>query len=85
MVLTHQNDISTGRIVCDNGMPAFLACPTDGDAHPTIILMHERYGLVKHTEGPGDPLRARWLRGIGAQFLLPASRAKQAKRGRRAL
>ena len=42
-------DISTQDIVCDNGMPAFLAYPTGGGPFPTVILMHERYGLVKHT------------------------------------
>jgi len=42
-------DITTEDIVCDNGMPAFLAYPTGGGSFPTVILMHERYGLVKHT------------------------------------
>ena len=42
-------DITTQDIVCDNGMPAFLAYPTGGGSFPTVILMHERYGLVKHT------------------------------------
>ncbi|HEY2532376.1 MAG TPA: dienelactone hydrolase family protein [Xanthobacteraceae bacterium] len=50
MAVAHQIDISTESITCDNGMPAFLAYPTNGGAHPTIILMHERYGLVKHTK-----------------------------------
>ncbi len=43
-------DITTEDIVCDNGMPAFLAYPTGGGKFPTVILMHERYGLVKHTK-----------------------------------
>ena len=42
-------DITTQDIVCDNGMPAFLAYPAGGGPFPTVILMHERYGLVKHT------------------------------------
>jgi carboxymethylenebutenolidase len=42
-------DITTQDIVCDNGMPAFLAHPAGGGPFPTVILMHERYGLVKHT------------------------------------
>jgi carboxymethylenebutenolidase len=50
MAVAHQIDISTDTITCDNGMPAFLAYPAGGGAHPTIILMHERYGLVKHTK-----------------------------------
>jgi carboxymethylenebutenolidase len=42
-------DITTETITCANGMPAFLAYPTGGGRFPTVILMHERYGLVKHT------------------------------------
>jgi carboxymethylenebutenolidase len=50
MALAHQIDnIATETVTCANGMPAFLAYPADGAAHPAIILMHERYGLVKHT------------------------------------
>ena len=30
-------------------MPAFLAYPSTGGRFPSVILMHERYGLVKHT------------------------------------
>jgi carboxymethylenebutenolidase len=43
-------DITTAEITCNNGMPAFLAYPTGGEIFPTVILMHERYGLVKHTK-----------------------------------
>src|SRR5882757_982031 len=43
-------DITTEDIVCPNGMPAFLAYPTGGGKFPTVVLMHERYGLVKHTK-----------------------------------
>jgi carboxymethylenebutenolidase len=43
-------DISTENITCANGMPAFLACPSGGGPFPTVILMHERYGLVQHTK-----------------------------------
>jgi len=42
-------DVVTEDITCDNGMPAFLAYPAGGERYPTVILMHERYGLVKHT------------------------------------
>jgi carboxymethylenebutenolidase len=42
-------DITTAEIACDNGMPAFLAYPAIGEKFPTVVLMHERYGLVKHT------------------------------------
>jgi carboxymethylenebutenolidase len=46
-------DITTQDIVCDNGMPAMLAHPTGGGSFPTVVLMHERYGLVKHTRDQG--------------------------------
>src|SRR5258705_5880678 len=41
--------ITTEEITCVNGMPAFFAYPSGGGPFPTIVLMHERYGLVKHT------------------------------------
>jgi carboxymethylenebutenolidase len=44
-----QADVATENITCENGMPAFLAYPSGGGKCPAIILMHERYGLVKHT------------------------------------
>src|ERR1044071_7659059 len=40
--------VTTEEITCQNGMPAFLAYPTGGGRFPTVVLMHERYGLVKH-------------------------------------
>src|SRR6516165_8871685 len=42
-------DIGTEEITCRDGMPAFLAYPSAGGLFPSVILMHERYGLVKHT------------------------------------
>ena len=43
------SNITTQDIICDNGMPAVLAYPAGGGSFPTVILMHERYGLVQHT------------------------------------
>src|SRR5438552_18746696 len=43
-------DITTVEITCHNEMPAFLGHPAGGEKFPTVILMHERYGLVKHTK-----------------------------------
>src|SRR5262245_40266471 len=34
---------------CAGGLPAFLAMPNREGKLPAIVLMHERYGLVKHT------------------------------------
>jgi len=43
-------DIISKTIHCAGGLPAFLATPAGGGAKiPAIVLMHERYGLVKHT------------------------------------
>ena len=44
-------NIATKMIDCAGGLPAFLATPTAGGEQkiPAIVLMHERYGLVKHT------------------------------------
>lgn len=45
------SDIQTSDVTCPNGLPAFYARPknTTG-AIPTVILMHERYGLVQHAK-----------------------------------
>jgi carboxymethylenebutenolidase len=43
-------DIVTSNIACAGGLPAFLATPAAGSGKvPAIVLMHERYGLVRHT------------------------------------
>lgn len=44
-------DVATRTVQCSGGLPAFLAAPPDDgkEKMPAIVLMHERYGLVKHT------------------------------------
>jgi carboxymethylenebutenolidase len=42
-------DIETRTIVCAKGLPAFLALPPGAGKVPAVVLMHERYGLVRHT------------------------------------
>jgi carboxymethylenebutenolidase len=37
-------------VICPGGMPAYLARPEGSGTYPVVILMHERYGLVKHTQ-----------------------------------
>jgi carboxymethylenebutenolidase len=49
-IVASELDVSTDNITCENGMPAFLAYPSGGGRYPTFVLMHERYGLVKHTQ-----------------------------------
>jgi carboxymethylenebutenolidase len=41
--------VETEEIVCGGEMPAFLARPSAAGRYPGVILMHERYGLVRHT------------------------------------
>src|SRR5580704_15153000 len=44
-------EIVAKAIHCAGGIPAFLAMPAGGGSEkiPAIVLMHERYGLVRHT------------------------------------
>jgi carboxymethylenebutenolidase len=46
---TRTTDIATRDILCAGGLPAFVAHPAGGGRHPVVVLMHERYGLVRHT------------------------------------
>jgi len=38
------------EIESPSGMPVYLARPRDSGRYPVVILMHERYGLVKHAK-----------------------------------
>lgn len=42
-------DVRTSTFVCPGGMPAFLAVPEQTTKAPAVVVVHERYGLVKHT------------------------------------
>ncbi len=42
-------EIVTKQFHCAGGLPAFLAMPAGDGKAGGVILMHERYGLVKHT------------------------------------
>lgn len=35
---------------CPDGLPVFVAQPRQPGKYPVVILMHERYGLVQHTQ-----------------------------------
>ena len=45
-----QASVRSEDIVCPGGMPAFLARPDRPGTFPVVVLMHERYGLVKHSK-----------------------------------
>ena len=43
-------DITTKSMICAGGLPAFLAVPAGlASPAPAVVVMHERYGLVRHT------------------------------------
>jgi carboxymethylenebutenolidase len=42
-------ETATKELCCAGGLPAFLALPSGDGKVGAVILMHERYGLVKHT------------------------------------
>ncbi len=42
--------VQTSTVQCSNGMDAFFALPSAPGPHPTMVLLHERYGLVQHTK-----------------------------------
>lgn len=44
-----QAAVRSEDIICPGGMPAFLARPDRSGTFPVVVLMHERYGLVKHS------------------------------------
>jgi carboxymethylenebutenolidase len=43
------SEIRTRTIICSAGMPAFAAVPDTDAKAPVVIVMHERYGFVRHT------------------------------------
>src|SRR4029453_15411573 len=42
-------DIATRTVRCAGGLPAFLAVPATDAKVPAVVLIHERYALVRHT------------------------------------
>ncbi|HEX9461109.1 MAG TPA: dienelactone hydrolase family protein [Alphaproteobacteria bacterium] len=41
-------------ITCAGGLPAYLTVPDSDGPHPCLVLMHERYGLVRHIQELAD-------------------------------
>src|SRR5713226_8873045 len=54
-----QRHVVTEDIQLANGMNVFVAHPDSPGKYPTIVLLHERYGLVQHnrTSRLVSPLR----------------------------
>jgi carboxymethylenebutenolidase len=45
------SNITTKSLALKGGLPAFLAVPANPPGRvPAVVLMHERYGFVKHTQ-----------------------------------
>ena len=45
------SNITTKSLTLKGGLPAFLAVPANPPGRvPAVVLMHERYGFVKHTQ-----------------------------------
>ena len=42
--------VQGSMVQCANGMDAFLALPEGLGPHPSVVLLHERYGLLQHTK-----------------------------------
>jgi carboxymethylenebutenolidase len=49
MATETERRITTRTVRYGNAVEAFLAVPDGAGQHPTVILLHERYGLVQHT------------------------------------
>lgn len=49
-------DTVSDRVVGERGVPAFVAKPQTAGTYPCVVLLHERYGLVKHTEDLAEKL-----------------------------
>lgn len=48
--------VTTQRLKGAKGTPAYLCAPEAGGPYPCIVILHERYGLVKHTEDLAEKL-----------------------------
>jgi carboxymethylenebutenolidase len=47
--MTIADDLEAKDIICEGGMPGYLALPPRGNRRgPAVILLHERYGLAEH-------------------------------------
>lgn len=42
--------VATARLTTASGVPVLLAQPREGSAFACVVLLHERYGFVQHTE-----------------------------------
>lgn len=48
--------VETQRLEAPTGMPVMVAGPTESGTYPCVVILHERYGLVKHTEDLAEKL-----------------------------
>src|SRR5690349_13529143 len=43
-------EVTSEKLNCPDGMPVLVARPRQPGSYPIVVLMHERYGLVRNTE-----------------------------------
>ena len=43
------SDVRSWTASCAGAMPAFIAVPQGDTKTPAVVVMHERYGFVRHT------------------------------------
>src|SRR5579872_536761 len=43
-------EVLSEKVKCPDGMPMLVVQPRQSGNYPVVVLMHERYGLVRHTE-----------------------------------
>ena len=60
--------ITTKSIRCADGLPAYLAVPALNGPGGAIVLMHERYGFVRHTRDLAERLACDGLVCIAPDF-----------------
>jgi carboxymethylenebutenolidase len=50
--------VETARLTTESGVPVVVARPREAGTYACIVLLHERYGLVEHTENFAATLAA---------------------------
>jgi carboxymethylenebutenolidase len=61
-------NIETREITCGNGMPGYLCLPEGSGPAPVAIMMHERYGYVKHPRDVAERFAREGFVGLAPNF-----------------
>jgi carboxymethylenebutenolidase len=60
--------VRTSTITCEGGMPALVAAPEGKAKVPAVVVMHERYGFVRHTSDLAERFARDGLVAIAPDF-----------------